>query len=356
MAVEELLQSSRLSWFGAEGQDSDVVISSRVRLARNLVGLPFPGRADLGQLAQIRQTVETALVDLDTELGQPFDQIAVDQLSALAREVLIEKRLISEKFSEAQPHRMAYISDDTSISILINEDDHLHIQAMTSGLSLNAAFEMASRVDDYIEARLDLAFDETMGYLTAYPTNLGTGLRASAILHLPGLVYTRSIDNIVNTSPQLGLAVHPLEGIDEGAHLYKISNQLTLGYSEAEMIENLQAAVGEIAAHERRARQALSYFGKDGVEDGVWRAYGILSYARSLTEQELFALVSRVRYGIDRGIIKEVALSCYAEIIVAAREAYLKYAAENENLSAGEISAMRGSRVRAILQKYRTAG
>ena len=356
MAVDELLRSGRLSWFGTQGADSDVVLSSRVRLARNLVGLPFPGRADLGQLAEIQQTLDAALADMDTEFGQPFDRIAMDQLSALQREVLIEKRLISEKFAETLPYRMAYISANTRISILVNEDDHLHIQSMTPGLSLTEAFETASHVDDYIEARLDLAFDETMGYLTAYPTNLGTGLRASVILHLPGLVYTHNIENIVNTSPQLGLAVHPLEGIGEGAHLYKVSNQFTLGYSEAEMIENLQATVGEIAAHERRARKALSYFGKDGVEDGVWRAFGILSYARSLTEQELFALISRVRYGIDRGIIKEVAPECCAEIIVAGRDNYLKYAAGNENLSAGEISAIRASRVRAILQKYSIQG
>ena len=356
MAVDALLQSSRLSWFGTEGKDSDVVLSSRVRLARNLVGVPFPGRADLRQLAEIAQQLDDSLVDIGTELGQPFDRIELDQLSALEREVLIEKRLISEKFAEAQPYRMAYISADTRVSILVNEDDHLHIQSMTPGLSLTQAFETASRVDDYIEARLDLAFDETMGYLTAYPTNLGTGLRASAILHLPGLVYTRNIENIVNTSPQLGLAVHPLEGIGEGAHLYKVSNQLTLGYSEAEMIENIQTAVGEIAAHERRARKALSYLGKEGVEDGVWRSFGILSYARSLTEQELFALVSRVRYGIDRGMVEEISPDCYAELIVSGRDSYLKYMAENENLSAGEISGIRASRVRAILHKYRTQG
>lgn len=356
MAVNALLQSSRLSWFGTEGADSDVVLSSRVRLARNLVGLPFPGRADLGQLAEIRQRIDAALADLGAELGQPVDRIALEQLTALQREVLIEKRLISEKFAEVQPHRLAYITRDTRISILINEDDHLRIQVMAPGLSLREAFDMASQVDDYIEERLDLAFDETMGYLTAYPTNLGTGLRASVILHLPGLVYTRNIENIVNTSPQIGLSVHPLEGIGEGAHLYKISNQFTLGYSETEMIDNLRTTVGEIVAHERRARKALSYLGKDGVEDGIWRAFGILSYAHSLTEQELFTLLSRVRYGIDRGIIEEVALDAYAEILVAARENYLKYMAENENLSTGEISTIRAARVRAILQKYRTQG
>ena len=356
MALDELLRSTRLSWLGTEGRDSDVVLSSRVRLARNLVRLPFPGRADLDQLSEIEQTVDGALAGIGTEMGQEFDRISIDRLSALQRTVLIEKHLISEKFAEAQPCRTAYISADTRISILVNEDDHLHIQSMMPGLSLTQAFAAASHLDDYIEERLDLAFDETMGYLTAYPTNLGTGLRASALLHLPGLVYTRNIENIVNTSPQLGLAVHLLEGISEGAHLYKISNQLTLGYSEAEMIENLQTMVGEIIAHERRARKALSYFGKEGVEDGVWRAFGILSYARALTEEELFALLSRMSYGIDRGIITEVQQDCCAEIIVAAREGYLKYHADNENLSAGEISSMRAERVREILHRYRTQG
>ena len=356
MALDEILRSERLSWFGAGGQDSDVVLSSRVRLARNLVNLPFPGRADLSQLAEIQRIVDRALDDIGAEFGQTFDRIPIDELTTLQREVLIEKRLISEKFAEAQPHRMVYISADTCVGILVNEDDHLHIQVMTPGLSLAQAFKTASRVDDYIEERLDLAFDETMGYLTAYPTNLGTGLRASVILHLPGLVYTRNIENIVNTSPQLGLAVHVLEGLGDGAHLYKISNQLTLGYSEAEMIENLHAAVGEIAAHERRARKALSYFGKDGVEDGVWRAFGILSYARALTEQEAFDLLSRVRFGIDRGIVTAVSPDCYAEILIAARDAYLKNLVGNENLSTGEISSIRASHVRKILQKYRTQG
>ena len=356
MALDDLLRAERLPWFGTEGQDSDVVLSSRVRLARNLVNLPFPGRADHSQLAQILKVVDTAFADIAAEIGLSFDRISIDQLTNLQRDVLIEKRLISEKFAEAQPHRTAYISGDACISILVNEDDHLHIQAMSPGLSLTQAFDTASRIDDYIEERLDLAFDETMGYLTAYPTNLGTGLRASVILHLPGLVYTGNIENIANISPQLGLAVHLLEGSGEGAHLYRISNQLTLGYSEAEMIENLRTAVGEIAAHERRARKALSYFGRDGVEDGVWRAFGILSYARALTEQEVFDLLSRVRYGIDRGIITDVSPECYAEIVVAARDGYLKYAAENENLSAGELNSMRASRVRMILHKYGTQG
>ena len=195
-----------------------------------------------------------------------------------------------------------------------------------------------------------------MGYIKAYPTNLGTGLRASVLLHLPGLVYTRNIDNIVNTSLRLGLAMQPLEGGGEAAHLYKISNQLTLGYSESEIIENVRSAVSEITGHERRARKALSYFGKDGVEDVVWRAYGILAYARSLTEQEVFDLASRVRFGIDRGIITGVSPDCYAEILVATRDAYLKNLTENENLAQNELNSVRAARVREILDTYRIRG
>ncbi len=356
MALEDLLRAEQLPWFGAAGQDSDVVLSSRVRLARNLVRLPFPGRADDAQLAEIQRILDNVLADLGTAFGQTFERIVIDELSDVQREVLIGKQLISEKFTADQPHRMAYISADMGIGILVNEDDHLHIQAMTPGLSPAEAFQTAARADDFIEARLDLAFDERMGYLTAQPTNLGTGLRASVIVHLPGLVYTRNIENIIHSFPQLGLAVQPLHGGAEGVHLYKISNQLTLGYAEAEIIENLRTAVGEIAAHERRARKALSYVGKDSVEDGVWRALGILSYARSLTEQETLDLLSRVRYGIDRGIITGVSGDCYGEIAVAVHDAYIRYMAGNEEYTAGEIAGMRAARVRAILDKYRTQG
>ena len=356
MALDDLLRSGRLPWFGVGGRDGDVVLSSRVRLARNLVQLPFPNRADRAQLAKIHGTVDTALASVTADTGFVFARAEIDRLTALQRAVLIEKRLISEKFAEAQPYRTAYISDDMMVSILVNEDDHLRIQTMAPGLGLTQAFEAASKVDDCIEAQIDLAFDETMGYLTAYPTNLGTGLRASVLLHLPGLVYTRNIDNIVNTSLRLGLAMQPLEGGGEAAHLYKISNQLTLGYSESEIIENVRSAVSEITGHERRARKALSYFGKDGVEDVVWRAYGILAYARSLTEQEVFDLASRVRFGIDRGIITGVSPDCYAEILVATRDAYLKNLTENENLAQNELNSVRAARVREILDTYRIRG
>ena len=356
MALEDLLRAERLPWFAAGGQDADVVLSSRVRLARNLLRLPFPGRADEAQLAEIRRILDETLADISTAFGQPFERIVVDALTDVERAVLIEKRLISEKFAAGQPQRVAYISADLGISILINEDDHLKIQVMTPGLSVAQAFRTAAKVDDFIEAKLDLAFDERMGYLTAQPTNLGTGLRASVVVHLPGLVYTRNIENISHSFPQLGLAVQPLYGGGEGAHLYKISNQLTLGYAEAEIIENLRAAVGEIAAHERRARKALSYVGKDSVEDGVWRAFGILSYARSLTEEETLDLLSRVRYGIDRGIITGVSGDCYGEIMVAARDAYLRYMAGGAEQTAGEIAGMRAARVRAILDRYRAQG
>jgi hypothetical protein len=356
MALSDLLRSGRLPWFGAGGRDGDVVLSSRVRLARNLVQLPFPNRADHAQLSEIRRTVDAALASVTADTGFVFERVEIDRLTELERAVLIEKRLISEKFAEAQPYRTAYIGDDTSASILVNEDDHVRIQTMAPGLGLTQAFEAASKIDDCIEAQLDLAFDETMGYLTAYPTNLGTGLRASVLLHLPGLVYTRNIDNIVNTSLQLGLAMQPLEGGGEAAHLYKISNQLTLGYSESEIIENVRSAAGEITGHERRARKALSYFGKDGVEDVVWRAYGILAYARSLTEQEVFDLASRVRFGIDRGIITGVSPDCYAEILVSTRDAYLRNLTENENLAQNELNGVRATRVREILDAYRIRG
>ena len=358
MSINGLLAGHEVSWLNPQGKKSDVVLACGVRLARNLLRLPFPKRADLGQLAKIQLEIDGALENVSEELAMQFDRIAVDKLTPLQQSVLVEKRILPAKMTESSQYRTAYIREDTKVSIFINEDDHINIQSVKAGLDLEEAFQLASKIDDFIESKLDLAFDESMGYLTAYPTNLGTGLRAAVILHLPGLVYTRNMDNIVNTSPQLGLAVRPLFDDEHasGAHLFQISNQLTLGFSEEEILDNLRAAVGEIVAHERRARKALFYYGKDSVEDGVWRAYGILSHARVLSEQEVFELASKVRLGIERKLINTLLPEFYGEMLVTMREGYLKYISENENLSKTEIDRMRATKAREILTKYKRIG
>ncbi len=357
MALNDLLRSDDLTWLRPTGTDSDVVLASRIRLARNFRQVPFPNRADMNQLAAVQTTVDRLMDGLCTEEGALFDRVDMERLTPLQKEVLIEKQLLSRNFVRNPQHRVAYISLDQQVSLMVNEEDHLRIQCMMAGFDLEHPFHAASRIDDLFEAQFDIAFDEKMGYLTSCPTNLGTGLRASVLLHLPGLVATRNISSIVNISPQLGLAVRPLAGDEKESvgSLFQISNQLTLGFSEEEILANLQSAVEEIVTHEREARKALSVYMKDTLEDEVWRAYGTLRYARSLSEKEALTLLSKVRLGIDLRIIGEVKADCFPQIFIGSGRSYLQNYVENENLSKNEIDRLRAERVRAVLERSGTA-
>ena len=351
MSVNELLRSSRLSWLAASGKESDVVLSSRIRLARNFREIPFPNRADFNQLAEVRLEAEKLLPGIAADLGQDFDLLDLERITPLQRDVLIEKQLISRNFIQNPQHRIVFITADRATSIMVNEEDHLRIQCMAPGLDLDTPFARASHIDDMVESQVDIAFDEKMGYLTSCPTNLGTGLRASVLLHLPGLVFTR---NIMNISPQLGLAIRSVYGdeTESVGNLFQISNQLTLGFSEAEIIENLKTAVMEIVSHERQARKALALYMKERLEDEVWRAYGTLRYARLLSEKEVLELLSKVRLGIDLKLINEVEAGCFSEILISSRTSYLQNLAENENLSKNEIDRLRAEHVRKALLSY----
>ena len=346
MSVNELLRSSRLSWLAASGKESDVVLSSRIRLARNFREIPFPNRADFNQLAEVRLEAEKLLPGIAADLGQDFDLLDLERITPLQRDVLIEKQLISRNFIQNPQHRIVFITADRATSIMVNEEDHLRIQCMAPGLDLDTPFARASHIDDMVESQVDIAFDEKMGYLTSCPTNLGTGLRASVLLHLPGLVFTRNIQSIMNISPQLGLAIRSVYGdeTESVGNLFQISNQLTLGFSEAEIME--------IVSHERQARKALALYMKERLEDEVWRAYGTLRYARLLSEKEVLELLSKVRLGIDLKLINEVEAGCFSEILISSRTSYLQNLAENENLSKNEIDRLRAEHVRKALLSY----
>ncbi|MDY3297825.1 ATP--guanido phosphotransferase, partial [Selenomonas sp.] len=285
----DVFRANGLPWLTCRAADSDVVISSRIRLARNFRKVPFPNRADFEQLAAVLQLADGVMPVVEQATRQHLARFALDHLTKLQRDVLIDKRLITNNLAKNPQDRAVYISDDASISLLVNEEDHLRIACRTPGLALEQAYETASAIDDAFESRLDIAFDEKMGYLTSCPTNLGTGLRASVVLHLPGLVFTRNITNIVNISQQLGLTLRGLYSDDKEVYgnLFRVSNQLTLGFSEQEIIDNLKSAVKEITANERRARKALALYMKEHLEDDIWRAYGTLKYARLLTEKEV---------------------------------------------------------------------
>jgi protein arginine kinase len=349
--MEELFQNHALSWLDDSGNDNDVVLSSCVRLARNFRRIPFPNRADFKQLADVQKIAGNVLSDIEDALDEPFERIAIDKLTPLQQNVLVEKQLITRNLMKKPQYRSVFISNDRRCSIMVNEEDHLRVQCMSSGLDLDVPFTMASRVDDLVESKLDIAFDERMGYLTSCPTNLGTGLRASVLLHLPGLVFTNNINSIINISPQLGLAVRGIysNGQETIGGIYQISNQLTLGFTEEEIIANLKSAVAEIIARERRARKALQMYTEDRLEDTVWRSYGILKCARFLASGEVIDLLSKVRLGVDLGIIDKMTSKQIAEILVASRSNFLQNIAGNENMSNNELDKRRAAMVRKLL-------
>lgn len=353
MPKKELFMNPYVSWMNGSGTDGDVVLSSRVRLARNFCRIPFPNRADLAQLEKVQNLVVSVLPSIEDVTDEPFEEIVLDKLTKLEKNVLIEKHFISSNHIKNPQHRDVLISDDGKVSIMVNEEDHLRIQCMVAGLDVKTPLKLASKIDDAIEAKVDIAFDEKMGYLTSCPTNLGTGLRASVMLHLPGLVFTQQISGIINISPQLGLAVRGLygEGTEVLGNIFQISNQLTLGFTEQELVDNLTSAVKEIIAQERRARTALKLYSIDKLEDEVWRSFGVLKYAHSLSSKEALSFLSKVRLGMDMGIIKGTVPEVFNELLVASRTNYLQNLQENENMSQSEIDKKRAEIVRKALRE-----
>ncbi len=352
MAVNDLFSDYRIMSDKLPKADEDVVLLSRVRLARNFSQIPFPNRADMQQLKCVQKMAGSVVADIEASSGQHFDCVEMEGLTDLQRSILQEKQLISNNFLKNSQYRSLFVSQDRCSSIMVNEEDHIRIQCNTPGFDLQGAYEMASKIDDGIESKLNIAFDEKYGYLTSCLTNLGTGLRASVILHLPGLVYTRNINGIINISPQLGLAVKGmyLKGTEVVGNVFIVSNQLSLGFSEEELLANLSGTVKEIISREHSARKALQLYNKDKLEDTVWRAYGTLKYAKMLGDIEALELISKVRLGADMGILPKADVKKLNFLLTATRANYLRYAAGSENMSQNEIDRKRAEVVSGILK------
>jgi protein arginine kinase len=348
MLLNDLLDKPLAPWMNGSGDDADVVLTSRVRLARNLTDMPFPNRASADQLAGVVNEMRATVQDLSAQGGHDYMLVELDQLSALNRYALVEKHIVSPALAQDPEHRALIVRNDEAVSIMINEEDHLRIQSMMAGLNLTETLHIAGSVDDTIESKHDIAFSEQMGYLTACPTNLGTGLRASVMLHLPALVLTRQISRLFNAFTQLGLAIRGLygEGTEASGNIFQISNQLTLGYSEQGIIDNLNSVARQIVENERRARGLLFEQSLDILGDRVWRAYGILKYARSITGEEALSLLSEVRLGIDLNIIDQVPARVFNELLVTTGPSFLqKMAGENE-VAAAEQDKLRAQVIR----------
>lgn len=326
----------------------DVVLYSRVRLARNFADLPFPSamHGDDGAKAQYRAAEALA----HAPEGKEYALLRIHDMPDARRRSLVEQNLISRELLSGGEFAAVLLRRDESVSIMLNEDDHLRIHALLPGNHLKEAADLAFAVDDAIGKEVQYAFDAELGFLTACPTNTGTGMRASALLHLPSLTRTNSIAPIVQELVKLGLSLRPLYS-DEGeaqGELYLISNQVALGRSEQELIESIEAVMEEIIYRERTARERLLLEEDSTLEDRLMRSLGVLRYARRLPEKEWMQRWSDVRLAVQAGLLS-VELTALDALLDAAKPAHLEMAAEHE-LSPTERDEHRARLVRETLR------
>ncbi|HEY8486236.1 MAG TPA: protein arginine kinase [Limnochordales bacterium] len=353
MGFEELVRRYVRGWMAENGPESDVVLGSRIRLARNLKDIPFPGVASDGQLKQVLEQVRKALADLDAAHGGPMRFVRMSEVPPLERELLVERHLISPMHAQNVREKGFAVREDEALSIMVNEEDHLRLQALAAGLQLEEALELADRLDDWLSERLEYAFSPRVGYLTAWPTNVGTGLRASVMVHLPALAMTGNLARVLEAVSRFGVAVRGLygEGTEAIGNIVQISNQVSLGRTEDEILKHLLNLVREVVGHERSARQRLLQQERRAVEDRVWRSYGVLRYSRAISSDEAMQRLSEVRLGIDLGIIQGLNQQILKELLVLIRPAHLQSFMGRE-LSAAERDVHRAALIRERIRLH----
>lgn len=323
MELDELARSSG-EWLRGSGPESDIVISSRIRLARNLADYPFISRATEADRAEIERTLRERITQAPGAAELLY--VDVNQLEGLDRQFLVERQLISREHADAEGARGVAIDPQERVSLMINEEDHLRIQVMNSGLSLTAAWEQISAIDDLIESRVTYAFNERLGYLTACPTNVGTGMRVSVMLHLPALVITRQVEKLFRSLQKISLAVRGLygEGSQAMGDFYQISNQITLGRTEEDLVKQVGDVVPTIIEYERKAREFLVRESQETLHDRVSRAFGILRTAQTISSEETMHLLSSVRMGVNLGLIPDLEIPLLNKLFIYTQPAHLQ--------------------------------
>jgi protein arginine kinase len=323
MNLDSLTHTSG-EWLRGTGPESDIVISSRIRLARNLSAFPFTNRASAGQKAEIETLLRERIAKL--ELDPRLSYLNVPTLSALDRQFLVERQLISRELAAAEGPRGVALGPQETLSLMVNEEDHIRLQVMRSGFALDEAWQDIDRVDDLLEQRVSYAFSEEFGYLTACPTNVGTGMRASVMLHLPGLVLIKQIEKVFRALQKINLAVRGLygEGSRASGDFYQISNQVTLGKSETQILSEIREVIPQIINYERQARNTLVKETREALKDQVSRAFGTLRSATMMTSEETMDLLSRVRLGINLGLLEELSIPTVNELFIHTQPAHLQ--------------------------------
>ncbi len=350
MTFSDLIASSG-EWLRADGPYHDIVISSRVRLAGTLRDPPSHGwaqKADrIAILEQLKPQVE-ALPDMDDAFSE-----YLQDLSQLEKQVLVERHLISREHAAKGMGSAVVMNRQQTLSIMVNEEDHLRMQAIRCGFQLKNAYKLTNRADNALEGSLDFAYSEQLGYLTACPTNVGTGMRASAMLHLPALVLDENINKVIQAVNKIGLAVRGLygEGTEAMGNLFQVSNQTTLGEKEEDIINRLSKVIEQVIEHEQAARQSLLEKKRTMLVDQIGRAYGILSHAYSMNSKEALNFLSFVRLGVDLGFYPPEYRLPTDELFMETQPAHLQKNSQ-QKLSAEQRDALRAEIMRGKLKDF----
>lgn len=312
------------NWINGNKDSNNIVLSSRVRIARNLEKIPFPHKLSKDESKNVVSRIQDGFFKAVKD-KESFRLINLDEISNDEGQYFVEKHVISKALSENKNGAFILNKDET-LSIMINEEDHLRIQSITSGLNIKEAYNEANKIDDFLEQNLNYGFDENIGYVTACPTNLGTGLRASAMLHLPAITLNNEMSGVLKALTQMGMTIRGIygEGSEAEGNIYQVSNQITLGISEEEIIRNLEGTVAQIVNQEIKTREIVNNKFKYELEDKIFRSLAILRSSRLLSTKECLELLSNVRLGVEMGIIENIKQQLLNELLVDCQPSSLK--------------------------------
>ncbi len=355
MSDIQTLPNHGLGWLDASGDHAGVVLSTRIRLARNLQGHAFGPRARVNDREAVLEQTRRAMAKVELLGGSTL--LELPDLDDRSRGMLLERRLASRELLgdvKAGPSRATAVllAAQDPLSVMVNEEDHLRLQGLVSGLRLKEAWNLVDRLDEELGQELPFAYHHEFGFLTSCPTNVGSGLRASVLVHLPGLVLTKEIGKVLQGLGQVGLTFRGLygEGSEVVGNFFQLSNQTTLGKSEEELIEHLDKIVRQVIQYEDQARQVLLRDAPQVTEDKIWRAYGLLRYARSLSFEELMNLLSGIRLGVGLKLLPKLRVYTLNKLMIFTQTAHLEQAA-GRDLPPAECDAHRAAYVRSILSK-----
>ncbi len=347
MKIEQLLNHTG-EWLRGTGPSANIVMSSRIRLARNLAASPFPSRSTKKDLETTLSSVEAALKHITFLKGATL--FRMNELDQIDRQMLVERHLMSHEHASHPEGKGLLVSSEEVVSIMINEEDHLRIQVMRSGLNLTEGWDIINAIDDPLSKDLGFAFMENWGFLTSCPTNTGTAMRGSVMMHLPALVMTKQINKVLAAISKLSFASRGFygEGTQASGNFYQISNQVSLGHSELDIIQNINGLIRQVIEQEEQARQALLIQNRPMLEDKICRCWGLLKTARIISSQEAIELFSMVRLGVDMGILKDVNHKALNELFIVIQPAHLQKI-EGKKLNAFERDTKRASVIRQKL-------